>query len=73
MWTRGPDKEIPGKFAYELWDGSALVECVGGFDTHTEADRAAEQAQRGLLFRPVAGEPEMTVEEILAGLSEDAA
>ena len=70
MWTRGPDKEIPGKFAYELWDERALVERVGGFDTHTEADRAAEQAQRGLLFRPVAGEPEMSIEEILVELSE---
>lgn len=73
MWTRGPDKEIPGKFAYELWDGNVMVERGGGFDTHTEADRMAEQAQRGLLFRPVLGEPEMSIEEILAELSESVA
>ena len=73
MWTRGPDKELPGRFAYELWDGNTMVDRVGGFGTHTEADRAAEQAQRGLLFRPAPGEPVMTIEEILAELSEGAA
>lgn len=29
MWTRGPDKELPGKFAYELWDGNTMVERYG--------------------------------------------
>lgn len=51
MWTRGKDKEKPGKFCYELYDASgAFVERVGGFQTHSEADRAAEQAQRALLI-----------------------
>lgn len=50
MWTRGPDKEQPGKFAYELWNERDMVERVGGFDTAQEADRAAEAAQRRQLF-----------------------
>ena len=50
MWSRGRDEEQPGKFAYELFDGRNLVERVGGFATHTEADRAAESAQRRLLL-----------------------
>lgn len=66
MWTRGPDKEEPGKFYFELWDGNTLVKRVGGFETHTEADRAAEQAQRQHLF-PTS---QMTVEEVLADLDE---
>lgn len=71
MWTRGKDKEQPGKFAYELFaaDG-ALIERVGGFDTHTAADRAAEAAQRRVLFPPVTGET-MSDDELLAALMGD--
>lgn len=51
MYTRGKDWEQPGKFEYCLFDeNNNLVERRGGFDTHSEADRAAEQAQRALLF-----------------------
>ena len=49
-WTRGKDAESPGKFAYELWEGFSVVERLGGFDTWQECDRAAEQAQRRLIF-----------------------
>lgn len=45
MWTRGKDGQ--GGFQYSLYSPSgAHVETVGGFTTHTEADRAAERAQR---------------------------
>lgn len=45
MWTRGKDGN--GGFQYSLYTGTgAHVETVGGFATHTEADRAAERAQR---------------------------
>lgn len=51
MWTRGKDKEQPGKFAFELFDmEGAPVQRVGGFNTAQEADRAAERAQRNLLL-----------------------
>jgi len=49
-WTRGKDSESLGKFAYELWDESGVVERKGGFDTAQAADRAAERAQRLLIF-----------------------
>ena len=50
MWTRGRDKDQPGKFAFELFDDQgATIERVGGFASHTEADRAAEVAQRRAL------------------------
>lgn len=55
MWTRSKDKTDPGKFAYSLYTDSGIhVETVGGFATHTEAERAAEAAQRGLLRSTVA-------------------
>jgi hypothetical protein len=64
MWTRGRDKDQAGKFAYELYSAdNVLIERVGGFATHTEADRAAEVAQRRVLF-PVADAP-LTLDEIL--------
>jgi hypothetical protein len=45
MWTRGKDGK--GGFQYSLYtEAGAHVETVGGFATHTEADRAAERAQR---------------------------
>lgn len=66
MWTRGPDKEQPGAFAYELYDGFNLVKRVGGFATHTEADRAAEHAQR-LHLMPA---PAMTLDEVFRELDE---
>lgn len=69
MWTRGKDKEQPGKFAYELWDDFELVKRVGGFDTPAEADRAAEEAQRHFLFPPQYDEfSHLTNEELLAEL-----
>jgi len=69
MWTRGKDKQIPGKFAYELFDGNTMIERVGGFATAQDADRAAETAQRRALF-PVT-ECEMTDDELLAALMEE--
>lgn len=72
MWTSGKDKEQPGKFAYELWDGFELVQRVGGFDTPGEADRAAEDAQRRFLFPPATDEfSHLTNEELLAELLDD--
>lgn len=72
MWTRGKDKEQPGKFAFELFDAAGtLIERQGGFATHTEADRAAERAQRCALFPkiiPLDGSLYLTDEEILAEL-----
>lgn len=73
-WTRGRDREHPGKFAYELWDDDGMVEHVGGFETAQEADRAAEAAQRILLFGmpPEIDEYEaMTDEELLRELGAD--
>ena len=49
-WTRGKDPASPGQFNYELWDGFRMVERKGGFATAQDADRAAERAQRRLLF-----------------------
>jgi hypothetical protein len=73
MWTRGKDTERPGMFAYELFtaDG-ALIERVGGFATHIEADRAAERAQRMALDFPGMTPPieNMTDAELLAALEE---
>jgi hypothetical protein len=71
MWTRGRDKDQAGKFAFELFDANnVLVQRVGGFATHTEADRAAEVAQRRALFPVDAlGVAEtMTDDELLAAL-----
>jgi len=44
------DKEIPGKFAYELWEGFDMVKRVGNFDTKKQAEQAAQIAQREQLF-----------------------
>ena len=49
MHTRGQDKDRAGCFAYELWASATMVERVGGFATHTEADAAASLAERRLL------------------------
>lgn len=72
MWTRGRDKNEAGKFAYTLYGvAGETIETVGGFETHTAADRAAEVAQRRVLF-PIADQadalPEMTDLELLAAL-----
>ena len=69
MWMRSKDKQIPGKFEYELFEGNKMIERVGGFDTAQDADRAAEIAQRRTLF-PVT-ECEMTDDELLAALMEE--
>ena len=69
MWTRGKDKQIPGKFEYELFDGNKMIERVGGFATAQAADRAAEIAQRRVLFP--ATDCEMTDDELLAALMEE--
>lgn len=51
MWTRGKDKQNPGKFSYTLYTPDNIkVDTFGGFDTAQEADRAAEGAQRLLLM-----------------------
>jgi hypothetical protein len=67
MWTRGKDKANQGKFQIEVFaaDGS-LVLRQGGFDTAGEADRAAEIAQREVLFP--AADVEMTDDELLEAL-----
>lgn len=53
MWTRGKDANNEGKFAYELFnEAGQMVERVGRFPSAQEADRAAERAQRSLLFNP---------------------
>lgn len=49
-WTRGKDSENPGAFYYELWTDAGTVERKGGFPTAQDADRAAERAQRRLIF-----------------------
>jgi len=81
MWTRGKDTEQTGRFAYELFTSSGeVVHRRGGFATAQDADRAAERAQRQQMVAeamdahglgPLEDEPEMTIEEILAALSED--
>lgn len=68
MWIRTKDKEQPGKFRFELWSGSDLVSSVGGFATAKEADRAAERAQRALLFPPAPELEHLTDEQLLAEL-----
>jgi hypothetical protein len=52
VWVRGKDAEQPGKFAFELYEGRELVQRVGGFANAQDADRAAEKAQRALIFPP---------------------
>jgi hypothetical protein len=69
MWTRSKDQQKPGKFAYSLYSmTNELVETVGGFDTHSEADRAAEAAQRRALFGDKAT---MTLDEIINSMNDD--
>ncbi len=70
MWTRGKDKNAPGKFAYELFTNGALTERVGGFDTAQAADRAAEVAQRKALRDEVLGgvKSTITLDELAAEL-----
>jgi hypothetical protein len=81
MWTRGKDKTDLAKFAYSLYTDSGIhVETIGGFATHTEAERAAEAAQRGLLrstvvnlesarsYMDAVDADEMTTDELLAAL-----
>ena len=46
----GKDVGLPGKFAYELWEGFDMVKRVGNFDTMKLAEQAAQQAQREHLF-----------------------
>lgn len=62
----GKDKTAPGKFAYELWNGTETVEVAGGFDTMPEAERAGMAANRAMLMPMVQvsfGGP--TLDEIL--------
>lgn len=71
MWVRGKDKENPGKFQYELYDNDGnLVERVGGFDSHFEADRAAEIAQRRILFPIDTSFDDLSLDEIMSELLE---
>ena len=74
MWTREKDPKNPGAFAYTLYDGNNFrVHQVGGFATAQEADRAAERAQRELLF-PASITPDdcdMTDDDLLAALLSD--
>lgn len=75
MWTRGKDKNNPGKFCYELFDANGtFIERVGKFNTAQEADRAAERVQRMYLnnpatFIPASGDVP-TDEELEAALEE---
>ena len=70
MWTRGKDKNEAGKFAIEVFnDAGELVLTKGGFDTATEADRAAEVEQRNVLFGYAPGfDWDMSDDELLAEL-----
>lgn len=70
MWTRGRDKDQPGAFAFELWEGRTLIERRGGFATAQEADRAAEMAQRRLTFPPMPDDEALSLEELRAALSD---
>jgi len=72
MWTRGKDKQQEGKFEYSLYgaDGE-LIKTVGGFETHSDADRAAEFEQRLALsvFAPRNNETLDDLDDILAELN----
>jgi hypothetical protein len=71
MWVRGKDKNNPGKFEYSLYDDQRLVECVGGFDTHFEADRAAERAERKLWASAVRFDELDDIPDSIAKMSDD--
>ena len=64
MHTRSKNK-ITGKFIATVWDWNG-AECVRGeFDTHTEADRAAEREERAMTLRMLSPEPALTIDEIM--------
>lgn len=46
-WVRGKEKSRPGTFFYECrdWSGN-LFRAEGGFESHVQADRAGELAER---------------------------
>ena len=74
--SRFKDPTAPGKFAFTCWDWTgAVFRSQGGFASHTEADRAAEQAECEMTFRAMMGAEEksgveLTLDEIFTELTE---
>ena len=71
--SRFKDPAAPGKFAFTCWDWTgAVFRSQGGFASHTEADRAAEQAEREMTFRATEEKSgvELTLDEIFNELTE---
>ena len=69
MHVVGKDYERPHRFQYELWDGFELVECVGGFRSKSDAQKAAENAQRMLMDGTLSMASDPFYESELEGLS----
>ena len=67
MWTRSA-KQADNTFSITVWDndGSVYLE-QSGFMTVRDAEQAAERAQREVLF----GNPEYTMDQDFAEMSDD--
>ena len=67
MWTRSA-KQKDGTFAITVWDNDGAVYLEqSGFMTVRDAEQAAERTQREVLF----GNPEYTMDQVFAEMSDD--
>ena len=67
MWTRSA-KQADNTFAITVWDNDGAVYLEqSGFKTVSDAEQAAERAQREVLF----GNPEYTLDQSMAEMSDD--
>ncbi len=67
MWTRSA-KKADNTFSITVWDNDGAVYLQqDGFSTAQEADKAAELAQRQVLF----GRPEYSLDDVFAEMDDD--
>ena len=65
MHIRNSKSKITGKFTVTVWDWNG-AECFRGeFDSHHEADRAAEREERAMTLRMINQQPALTMDEIM--------
>lgn len=68
--TVSRDRNAPDKFEYELWSDMGTIEIRGGFATQPEATRAAEDAQRRVLFGGLIY-PAVSLDDALSEMDDD--
>lgn len=65
MHTRSSKNKITGKFTVTVWDWNG-TECFrGDFDSHIEADMAAQREERAMMIRMQNPAPALTMDEIM--------